>query len=426
MLNRRSVLFAPLALTYLRSTAFAETFLPVGDNQTEAFINALNAAYDTTGFVQLGAGTFVMNPLSIMKSIVVEGIPGLTIIRSAGDGRLFGGLSAKRLTLRGLSFVTDSQKGSLVTAEGVEQLTIEACEFSGGDAGLRIASCGGQVSDSRFTTHTDVGCHLIETTNFRVTNNRISDVGNNGIQVSRYQRSDDGAIISGNYIQRVAAAGGADGQFGNGVGVFLANGVTVTGNKISDCALTGVRVRGGSGSVISENTVMRSGEIAVHVEGAFEGAVIGDNIIDTAAHGIAIDGSAEGGRIAQCSGNLLRNIKGVDVTGLVLGTGISTEADTIIANNVVEAAADRGIALGEGKAARNLTATGNMIKDCPKGIVFSTVGEGPYLVSQNMITGAKDGAVLGSDGTKIVTADLSKPKSKLPAYLVLANNAVRN
>ena len=70
---------------------------------------------------------------------------------------------------------------------------------------------------------------------------RSSDCGNAGILVYRWTAGEDGTIVTGNRVQRIAARDGGTGQNGNGINVFRAHGVIVANNRIVDCAFTAIR-----------------------------------------------------------------------------------------------------------------------------------------------------------------------------------------
>src|SRR5690606_27029986 len=118
----------------------------------------------------------------------------------------------------------------------------------------------------------------------------------------------DPTIISGNRIARIDWRGGGNGQNGNGVNVFRADGVIVAGNHIADCAFTAVRLNGTRNTQVSGNVCLNSGEVAIFSEFAFSGSVIANNIVDGAAGGISITNLDNGGQLAVCSGNIVRNI----------------------------------------------------------------------------------------------------------------------
>ena len=61
---------------------------------------------------------------------------------------------------------------------------------------------------------------------------------------------------------------------------------------------------------------------------------------------------------------------------------------------------------------RNLLATGNMIRNCGVGIGVSLVPqERNVVIANNVISGAKKGAVVGTEYGKPVTGDNSRRKS---------------
>ena len=80
--------------------------------------------------------------------------------------------------------------------------------------------------------------------------------------------------------------------------------------------------------------------MALYVEFASEGAIVSDNFIDGGDGGISFANFMEhGGRLATCSGNIVRNIVGGPTYpdgNLQIGAGISAEADVAITGNVVE------------------------------------------------------------------------------------------
>jgi uncharacterized secreted repeat protein (TIGR03808 family) len=154
--------------------------------------------------------------------------------------------------------------------------------------------------------------------------------------------------------------------------------------------------------------------------------VVGSNMIDDAAFGISITNFNEGGRLAVCSNNIVRNIHGGKTKGVTLGGGIYAEADTLIANNVIENARDFGIGMGWGPYCRNLSAQGNLIQNCGTGIIASvTEGAGQNYIANNIISGAKKAAIVGMDHLEIKTDDLGKAGAVVPAAILLRDNVIR-
>ena len=215
---------------------------------------------------------------------------------------------------------------------------------------------------------------------------------------------------------------------GNGINVYASHGVIVSNNRISDCAFTGIRNASSDMCSITGNQITRCNEVALYVEFEFAGAVVSDNIIDTASFGIAITNFKEGGRLATCTGNVIRNIKGNDAHGRNLSGGIGAEADTLVANNVIENAGSFGISLGWGVYAQNLSAIGNIVKDCAQGIRFSAVGPGPFVIANlgSLVSGATTGAILGMDHDKPITGDLARAGEKVPDVASISGNMIRS
>ena len=214
MLTRRSLLISAIASPYLNISARAETFKPGKGDQTIALQAAIYEAAKVGGVVQLGAGTYEVGVISVNSNVTILGIPGATKIHAPVDGKIFSILPAKQIVIQGISFSAKGTKGNLITAEAVERLIIEECDFAGGESGMRIASCGGRIVGNRFGFHQQVACQSISATGMEISGNTVSDIGNNGIQVWRDDKGDNPTIVTNNIISRVAAEDGKDGPNG--------------------------------------------------------------------------------------------------------------------------------------------------------------------------------------------------------------------
>jgi uncharacterized secreted repeat protein (TIGR03808 family) len=143
----------------------------------------------------------------------------------------------------------------------------------------------------------------------------------------------------------------------------------------------------------------------------FEGAVVANNVVDTAENGISITNFNNGGRLATVHGNLIRNI-GVQRPGTSpedAGIGIGIEAETAVTGNVVENAAQIGIRAGWGPYLRNVTVSGNVVRNAAIGIAVSVAPKaGDAVISGNVIAGDRLGAVVGMEWAKIVADDLTR------------------
>jgi uncharacterized secreted repeat protein (TIGR03808 family) len=259
-----------------------------------------------------------------------------------------------------------------------------------------------------------------------ITANRVRTVGNNGIQVWSSEKRVDGTIVTGNVIDEVEARNGGSGQNGNGINIYRSGNVIVANNRVTRCAFSAIRNNSGSNCQIVNNSVSQTGEVAIYVEFAFEGAVVSGNLVEDVGFGISITNLDQGGRLAVCSGNLVRNCKGGTTEGVKTAGGIYAEADTAVSSNTVENARDVGIALGWGKYSRDLSATGNIIRDCGRAITASlSEGAGAVLIANNIISGAKTAAIMGMDHADPVTGDLAKPGAAVPERIRLVGNLVR-
>jgi uncharacterized secreted repeat protein (TIGR03808 family) len=316
---------------------------------------------------------------------------------------------------------------ALLDLRGVRHLVIDNCQVSGGAKnGLALERVAGRIERSAISGAADAGIWSVEGNGVSITGNTVSDCGNGGILVHRWKAAEDGAIVTGNRIERIGAAAGGTGQNGNGINVFRAGNVIVSGNIISDCAFSAIRANSASNLQIAGNTCLRSGETALYSEFAFEGAVIGNNLVDGAANGISIVNFNEGGRMAACSNNIVRNLSSVGpypAENAGFGTGISVEADTTVTGNIVENAPLYGMQLGWGPYLRDVVVTGNVIRKAGTGIAVSVVeGAGPTVISDNVIDGTEKGAIIGQRWSEPVTGDLASLGNAGYAHLTVERN----
>ena len=142
----------------------------------------------------------------------------------------------------------------------------------------------------------------------------------------------------------------------------------MTGNRITDCAYSAVRGNSASDMQILGNSCARLGEVALYAEFAFQGALIANNLVDTAATGISVTNFNEGGRLAIVQGNILRNLfRREQEPEDKRGEGIAVEADASVIGNVIESAPTAGIVIGSGAYLRDIVATGNLIRKAARG-----------------------------------------------------------
>ena len=215
---------------------------------------------------------------------------------------------AEHLELTGLvidganRWIGDHAQG-LVDLRRVAQFVIDNCEIIGsGKNGIALERVGGRIDRSTISGAADAGIYSVEASGSQITGNSVSDCGNGGILVHRWQAADDGTIVTGNRVSASRRAAAAPASTATASTSFAPTSVMVSGNIVADCAFSAIRANSASNLQITGNTCSRSGETAIYAEFAFEGAVINGNIVDGAANGISIVNFNEGGR----AGGLLR------------------------------------------------------------------------------------------------------------------------
>lgn len=399
-------------------------------DQSKALQAAIDGAARSGSGLYLPPGVYRARNLMIDRPVELYGAPGRTVLRYTGGGSLLAIKDATHVTLFGLTFdgalepVSEDGPRGLVAASDCGSLHIEQCHvFASTLSGLALNRCGGRIVASTVSDVMKTAIFSLDATGLEISGNRIQDIGNNGIQVWRSAPGEDGTIVTHNRIERIAAADGGSGQNGNGINIFRAGNVIAAQNRITDCAFSAVRSNAGSACQILGNSCARLGEVALYAEFGFEGAVISDNVIETAASGISITNFNDGGRLAVCANNIVRDLFVREGEEDRRGIGISAEADTVIEGNVVENAPVEGIALGWLHYLRDVVATGNVVRNCAIGIGVSAFpGAGKALVANNVISGSSTGAIFGMERERTVTADLSASTAKAPSNITVQGN----
>lgn len=375
------------------------------DNQSRKLQALLDAAAASGQPVFLPAGTYEVSNLDLPDGTKLSGVPGATRLAYGGDGHLVSAREARHISISGITLDGANRwlgdyADALIGFRGVDEVLITDCEIVGSRKhGLQLERSGGRISGCRITGAANAGLMAIETKALAIRDNDVSDCGNGGILVHRWTKGEDGAMVTGNRVSRIGAKAGGTGQNGNGINLFRADNVMVSGNHVSACAFSAIRANSASNATISGNQCFSSGETAIYAEFSFEGALIADNLVDGAANGILVVNLDQGGRLSTVSGNIVRNLKreGPYVhDGAGFGFGIAVEADTVVTGNVVENAPKWGLMLGWGPYLRNVVASANIIRRAPVGIAVSVVdGAGTALISGNVFSETADGAVIG-------------------------------
>jgi uncharacterized secreted repeat protein (TIGR03808 family) len=399
------------------------------DDQTAKLQRAVDQAAQTRVPLMLAPGIYRAGGLKLGAGAQIAGVRGATRLVFTQGPSLIAGEHAETISLSGLVLEGGGKPlaQGLVHFKDVRALRIADCDVIGaGGNAITLEQCDGVVTQTTITNAADNAFFCNDSRGLILSANTIRGSGNGGIRVWQSVKRHDGTLIVDNRIEDIAARGGGDGQNGNAINVFRAAGVIVLNNMIRKAAFTAVRGNAASDIQITGNHCEALGEVAIYAEFDFEGAVIANNVVDGAAVGVAVTNFNNGGRLAVVQGNLIRNLKpqrpqgGPDAAGL----GIGVEADTAVTGNVIENAPSMGISVGYGKYLRDVTVSGNVVRQTGIGIGVSvTAGAGRAAITGNTISGAKLGAIVGMDRDKAATGELAKEGAATPyPQLTIANN----
>lgn len=403
-------------------------------DQTAIFTKLLTQASLSGEQIFLPPGTYIVSDLQFPAYVNLLGVSGKSRLEYGGSVRLFNASSSLYVQLSGLvldgdgSLLTKDARG-LIEASNVSHFVLGNCQIiDAKKSAIDLFKCGGRIENCRISGAEDAAIFTADSTGMAISGNEISDCGNGGILVQRYEQGRDGTIISGNRISRIRADAGGTGQNGNGINMYKADNVIVANNVIDACAFSAIRANTANNIQISGNNCTASGETAIYAEFAFEAAVIANNLVDGGTNGISMVNYESGGRMGTCSGNIVRNLstKGPYIPGpdtpANFGVGISVEADVSVTGNVVENAPLYGIQLGWGPFMRNVIATGNIVRSSGEGISISVVeGIGSAVVTDNIIQGAKNGGIVGHRWAEVAVKDLTAKASDYPNIIVERN-----
>lgn len=402
-----------------------------GEDQTAELQAAINDAAARGRPLRLGAGTFRTGPLELRPQSHLTGEARLTTLAFTGgasflSARAASGIRIERLALDGARLAIDAHRATgLITLNACDDVLLaDLVVRSGLLNGIALASSSGTVRDCTISQMGEAGIVSLDARGLTISHNAILDCANNGIQIWRSAPGHDGSVVTANRIAKIAAKSGGSGQNGNGINVFRAGGVLVSANSIADCAFSAIRGNAAGNIQMIGNACRTLGEVALYAEFGFEGALIASNTVDGAASGIVTTNFNEGGRLALVQGNLIRNLfrrenEAVDKRGI----GISVEADAAVTGNVIESAPTAGIMAGWGPYLRDVAITGNVIRAAEVGIlVTSDPDAGGCLVAQNLISGARKGAIRTMDHGKPHGPDLASATSASSGRIALSGN----
>ena len=405
------------------------------DDQSRLFQAILDRAARQNKPVFLPPGAYFVSNIILPANTRLIGIPGASRLVYSGNGHFLISENGTHIELTGI--VADGANRGLnsyaeaaLRISNCEHVVIDNCKITGSlERGLQVDRSRGRIERTAISgAMGDCAIYALENKGLSIRDNDIANCSNGGILVHRFTPGEDGTIVMGNRVRAIGAANGGTGQWGNGINVFRAHSVLIANNQLADCAFSAIRSNGGSNVQITGNQCLRSGETAVYSEFEFEGAMIANNVIDTATTGISIANFMQGGRMAVCANNLVRNIH-TDAPyreeGLIFGLGISVEADTTVTGNVVEHAVNHGLQLGWGPYLRNVVASSNVIRKSRHGIYVSVVeGAGQTVISENIIQDVSEGAIVGYRWNERVTGDLAGSRKRPFKHLSIERNRV--
>ena len=422
----------PRARAETANAAFQPVFAPDGDgDQTARLQSAIDDAARRGTPLMLTAGLFRVGHIKLRPNLRLIGAARQSVLEFTGGAAFLTGEEAPGLRLEGL--VIDGSLLGMDAGLGTGLISLSGCDGislvdldvrRGLMNGIALTHCSGRIGDCDVRDMSQAGIFSLDARGLDIAHNAVMDCGNNGIQVWRSAAGEDGTTVVSNRISRIAAKAGGSGQNGNGINVFRAGGVLAASNRIEDCAYSAIRGNSAENIQMVGNACRKLGEVALYAEFSFAGALIATNVIDEAANGIAVTNFNEGGRLAVVQGNLVRNLfrreqEPVDKRGI----GICIEADAAVSGNVVEDAPTAGISAGWGPYLRDVAITGNLIRKAGIGIMVSSDPKaGACLISQNMISNTRDGAIRAMDHGQAHGPDLASAEVPEGSRLAISGN----
>jgi uncharacterized secreted repeat protein (TIGR03808 family) len=405
------------------------------EDQTRILQRAIDEAARAQVPLALPPGVYRTGMLRLQNGSQLVGVRGATRLVFSGGASMLTSEGTNSLALDGLvldggGIPLPARRGLIHCLSG-RGIRITDCEItaSGGN-GIWFENVAGDISGNVIGKTAVTAITSFDAQGLMVTRNTILGTNDNGIEILRTAIGDDGTLVADNRIEDIKAGPGGSGQYGNAINAFRAGNVIVRGNRIRNCDYSAVRGNSASNIQITNNSITDVREVALYSEFAFEGAVIANNTVDGAALGVSVCNFNEGGRLAVVQGNIIRNLLAKRPIGTAPdddgGIGIYVEADTSVSGNVIENAPSFGVVAGWGKYLRDVTITGNVIRNAFVGVGVSVVsGAGTALVSNNVISEAPRGAVVGLDHARPITPDLTAEGAPRFAQVIVGTNAVR-
>lgn len=398
-------------------------------DQTRALQVAVDAAAELRQPLYLAAGTYEASNVTINSPVTIRSTAQSTLRLGVGEA-VFLVRDCNDVVLEGL--ILDGMGGSgrdtaLLGITNAQNTAVRGCTFvRAPGSGIRAHGMQGTIEDCQLSDIADTGIFSTDSRGLNIIANTIARCGNAGIRVWRNESGFDGSRIWGNRIADIEWVAGGNGQNGNGINIFRADGVGISDNHIVNCAFSAIRLNATNNTLVTGNYCHDSGEVTIFSEFGFSGSVISNNLIEGGAAGISMTNFDHGGRLSVCQGNIVRNIAERSRTNPdTVPYGIAAEADAAVAGNIIEAVPGTGIAVGWGPHLRDVLVNENLVRNCILGIVVSIApGAGHASIRGNTVSGSRSHAIVGARWDDIVVVDLPAKSGDFPQISVEGNSIV--
>lgn len=399
------------------------------DDQSDLMQYALQTAAGQRAALELPGGRYRVEGLRLPDGCTLKGTARTTVLEAAGDGPVASASGRSAITLSALT-VDGAGRGSadgrsgLVNLAGCEGVRISNLRVGrGAGNGIMLTRSSGVVENAEIYGCTATGVFALDCHDLRIAGNRVHSCGNGGIRVWRSQRGHDGTIVTANHISGIASRAGGNGQNGNGINIFRSGAVIVSDNVIADCDFSAIRANSTDDTLIRGNACTDIREVAIFSEFGFSGSIIADNVVDGAAAGISMTNFDQKGHLATCTGNIVRNILAASPTNPdTTPYGISAQADATVSANVVESVPGVGINAGWGPYLRDVSVTGNVVRDTEIGIAVSVAPKaGAALVANNLVSGARRAGIAAMAWRDMKSGDLPHDAARFPNVTLSGN-----
>ena len=400
-------------------------------DQSASFQRMVDRAAALRETIYLSPGSYALSNIKLPSNVSIVG-DGANLV-SIGPPPLLSAQNASSVSLSGITINASgvgpgAETIGLIDFRQVDGLHMDGVSINGArNDAIFLEQVSGKIHDCEISNAGRFGLYAVESRGLSILNNHVSDCGDGGIIVHRWENGPDGTIVANNKIGNIGASRGGTGQWGNGINIFRADDVIVENNQIADCAFTAIRANTTRNTQIVGNNCLRSGETALFVEFGFRNAtIIGNNIVG-AAVGITATNMDHGGAGSIIRDNMVRDIIApgpYQPDPPYFGHGISVEADSVVSDNTIINTKGYGINVGWGPYLRNVSVINNNINQAEIGIgVTSVDGAGLATIKSNIIN-ARNGAIRSHQWTDISTIDLAATPSSAPAHIQISNNRV--